>query len=75
MTDNKEDIVTACKDCMVEVLEFNDRGHDSHYKCPKCNKVLFYGGEGELKIIKGRKKIKIHKMGRKWRKNNKVELV
>jgi len=62
MTDNKEDIVTACKDCMVEVLEFNDRGFDSHYKCPKCNKVLFYDGEGELKIVNGRKEIVIHKI-------------
>jgi len=39
-----------CKKCKVQVKDYNG-AHDSHFKCPKCHKVLFQNnGEGELEI-------------------------
>ena len=49
----KKEKVILCKDCLVEVKEYNDQADNSHYQCPKCKKVLFYGGDGELEIING----------------------
>ena len=39
-----------CEQCRVP-LEDYDGAYDSHFKCPKCHKVLFQDGEGELKIL------------------------
>ena len=57
---SKEKVLLVCKTCKVLPLEYNDQGFNSHYKCPKCKKVLFYDGEGDLKLIKIIKKTIIY---------------
>ena len=60
MCTEKDKEILVCNKCKVEPLEYNDLGLNSHYKCPKCKRVLFYGGEGELKLVKAIKKTVIY---------------
>ena len=48
----RDPTIMICKDCGVQVEDYN---HESHFRCPKCKKVLFQDtGEGELKIEEAR---------------------